>query len=100
MTLSIDTDIQRLKIAVVVPIYNAPAVVASCVQALLRFTHPDVMLVFVDDASTDTKIGPLLASLEKKRNVRVLRHSTNQGYTRDLLLYHYSEVQRHALPQH
>ena len=69
MTLSTHTDINRLKIAVVVPIYNAPAVVASCVDALLRFTHPNVKLIFVDDASTASQIGTLLASAEKKHNV-------------------------------
>lgn len=77
-------DLREIRCTVVVPVHDAAAAVAECLDALLRntrFGHGDRLLV-IDDASTTHDIAPLLASLEGKDGVTVVRQGTNLGYTR------------------
>ena len=40
------------KISIVVPVYNTEAYLPACVETLLRQTHTNLELIFVDDGST------------------------------------------------
>ena len=68
-------------VAVVVPVYNAPALVDAGLAALRAHTPPDVPLILVDDASTDAAIAPLLERHAVDARVRVLRNARNLGFT-------------------
>jgi GT2 family glycosyltransferase/glycosyltransferase involved in cell wall biosynthesis len=68
---------------VVVPVYNAPGDVETCIDAVLEHTGGDYRLIVLDDASPDPRIGELLRALEARRlpHVSVLRNERNLGFT-------------------
>jgi GT2 family glycosyltransferase len=72
----------REPIDVVVPVYNAAADVARCVDSVLEHTS-GYRLVLIDDGSTDTAIGTLFARLERLAlpQVTLLRNERNRGFT-------------------
>ncbi|ARJ69299.1 glycosyltransferase [Paracoccus contaminans] len=70
-------------VAVIVPVWNAADDVATCIERLERHTPPEVEVLFIDDASPDPAIAPLLAGAAARRPAtRVLRNAQNMGFTR------------------
>lgn len=69
------------KISVVIPVYNAEAFLAECVESVLAQDFPDFELLLVDDGSTDGsgKICDVFAARDPR--VRVF-HETNGGASR------------------
>ena len=72
-------DFRAPPVAIVVPVFNSPALVRRCIEAVLRFTR-GARLILIDDASTDPAIAPLLASYADRALVHGNPH--NLGYTR------------------
>jgi len=66
---------------IVVPAFNEAGTVAELHQRL-RAAYPTARVVFVDNGSTDGTLG----ILEKLDGVRLVRHSTNLGYGRSILV--------------
>jgi GT2 family glycosyltransferase len=67
----------KVRVSVVVPVFNQAAVTAQCLQALLREEACEI--VVVDDASIDAT-PDLLASHGNK--IQVVTHRTNAGFAR------------------
>jgi len=68
---------------VIVPIHDAYDNVARCIAALVAYTDDHHRIVLVDDASQDSRIGPLLADVALRHpNLEVRRQRTNLGYLR------------------
>src|SRR5258708_1351245 len=64
---------------IVLPVHNGATDVDRCLASLARW--PDVPVVIVDDASTDARIAPLLASFAASRaQVRILSLPDNRGF--------------------
>jgi GT2 family glycosyltransferase len=74
-------DVGARPVTVVVPVHDAPALVARCLDAVLAHTHGRARLVVIDDASPDPAIAPLLARYAPLAHVRVLRNAFNRGFT-------------------
>lgn len=74
-------DMATAEVAIVVPVYNAPAMVALCLDAVLAHTRGRARLIIIDDASTDAGIAPLLAHYEGLARIEVLRNEVNRGFT-------------------
>ena len=72
-------DFRAPPVAIVVPVFNSPALVRRCIEAVLCFTR-GARLILIDDASTDAAVTPLLASYADRAIVRV--SPNNLGYTR------------------
>jgi len=71
---------QRPRLSVVMPCYNEAATVRGIVEKVLRLPFA-LEVIVVDDCSQD-ETGILLAELSSNfSNIRVLRHSMNQGKT-------------------
>jgi GT2 family glycosyltransferase/glycosyltransferase involved in cell wall biosynthesis len=68
---------------VVVPVYNAPADLARCVESVLAHTRHPYRLVLIDDGSTDPAIGAYFAALARRSlpQVTLLANGANQGFT-------------------
>ncbi len=66
------------KVSVVVPVFNTEAYLPACIESLLRQTHGDLELLFVDDGSTDESPAILDAYAEKDPRIRVI-HKENGG---------------------
>jgi GT2 family glycosyltransferase len=72
----------RMPICVLVPVYNAPAEVARCLDALLAHTPESVSILLIDDASTELEVASCLAAAARDPRVTLMRNATNQGFTR------------------
>ena len=71
----------RREVAIVVPVYNAPAAVAACLDSVLAQTRGPARLIVIDDASPDPAIAPLLARYADRHGVTLLRNENNLGFT-------------------
>jgi GT2 family glycosyltransferase len=68
-------------VAIIVPVYGAPALVERCLDSVLAQTTGRARLIVIDDASPDAAIAPLLARYASRANVRVLGNEANRGFT-------------------
>ena len=66
------------KVSIIVPVYNTEAYLSDCVESLLRQTHVQLELIFIDDGSTDFSPAILDAFRAKDPRVHVL-HKQNAG---------------------
>lgn len=80
-TLPFGRDVGALEVAIVVPVFNAPAWVERCLAAVFAHTTGRARLIVIDDASTDPAIAPLLARLSGLERVCVLANDRNLGFT-------------------
>lgn len=72
-----------MTIDVVIPVYNAPADLAQCVDSVLARTTGDYRLILIDDASPDPAIATFFEALEARAlpNLKLLRNDENLGFT-------------------
>jgi glycosyltransferase involved in cell wall biosynthesis len=73
-----------IKVSVCIPLYRVEAYIERCARSLFEQTLQDgIEFIFVDDASPDASVARLEAVLEdypqRKAQVKILRHATNQG---------------------
>lgn len=74
-------------ITVVIAIHNAVDEVARCVNSVLEHTPEPHQILLIDDASTDSRIAPLLESFKQRSGqVRTVTNDTNRGYTNTINL--------------
>jgi GT2 family glycosyltransferase/glycosyltransferase involved in cell wall biosynthesis len=77
--------VTRVPVDIVVPVYNAAADLARCVDSVLRHTQGqgDWRLILIDDASTDPAIRHYFAALGLRGlpNVVLLANDANRGFT-------------------
>lgn len=71
----------RREVAIVVPVYDAPAAVQACLDSVLAQTAGAARLIVIDDASPDPAIAPLLAQYRGCRGVTLLANDRNRGFT-------------------
>src|SRR6185312_8870752 len=74
-------DCAAPEVAIVVPVYDAPAVVERCLDSVLEHTTGNARLIVIDDASPDAAIAPLLGRYATRANVSMLRNERNRGFT-------------------
>ena len=74
-------DVGAIEVAIVVPVYDAPASVERCLDSVLAHTTGRAQLIVIDDASPDLAIAPLLDRYASIGNVRILRNASNLGFT-------------------
>jgi GT2 family glycosyltransferase/glycosyltransferase involved in cell wall biosynthesis len=70
-------------IDIVIPVHNAVAELARCVDSVLEHASGDWRLVLIDDGSVDPAVRGYFAVLEARRQPRValLANERNQGFT-------------------
>ena len=68
-----------MKLAVILPSYNAENFIAECLESLLNQTFSDFCILAVNDASTDNTGKILEDYAEKDTRLRVYHFSENQG---------------------
>lgn len=78
---SFGTDVAAPTVSIVVPVFNAPDLVARCLASVIAHTTGKARLILIDDASSDAQIAPLLARFGRIPGVRVLRNDHNRGFT-------------------
>jgi GT2 family glycosyltransferase len=76
-----DVDCTAIEVAIVIPVYDAPALVERCIESVLAHTTGRARLIVIDDASPDPAIAPLLARYASRTGITVLRNEHNRGFT-------------------
>ncbi len=69
---------ERLKISVIVPVYNTLDCLKRCVDSIMRQSYENLELILVDDGSTDGS-GEFCNKLEKQDNRIRVYHKENGG---------------------
>ena len=67
---------------IIVPVFNAYDHIGPCLESVARTVPDDIPVVLLDDASTDSRIQPLLKAWvsEASHNRELITHSHNRGF--------------------
>lgn len=73
-----DTVICKIKVSLIVPVYNVEKYLEKCVQSIVRQSHDNIEIILIDDGSTDSSgvMCDYFANLDQR--VKVL-HKKNGG---------------------
>lgn len=69
-------------VSIIIPIYNTEKFLAESLQSALDQTYPDIEIILIDDASSDT--SPIIIEKFKKQYpemIHVIIHKENSGVT-------------------
>ncbi len=80
-TVPFGTDVAGTEVAIVVPVYNAPALVERCLASVAAHTSGHARLIVIDDGSSDAALAPLLQRWARLPRVSVLHNERNRGFT-------------------
>jgi GT2 family glycosyltransferase len=69
-------------VVIVVPIFNAAALTARCIESVMRWTSAPARLVLIDDASPEPDVAPMLMRYASRAGISIIRNASNLGYTR------------------
>lgn len=74
------------KVSIITPAYNAEQYITKAIQSAFSQTEPDIEIIIVDDASTDTTVKTIQAFSDQR--LRLLQNDTNRGisYSRNRAL--------------
>lgn len=82
---------EKIKISVIMPIYNAHEYLQECIHSVQRQTMRDVEILCVDDGSTDDSYKILKELQQSDRRIHIFRQSNQgAGAARNLALQHAS----------
>lgn len=72
-------NIDSIKVSILVPVFNADAYVARCLDSILELTHRNIEIVCIDDGSQDS--SPIILDEYAARNPSkvVVEHRGNSG---------------------
>lgn len=66
--------------SVIVPAFNAEALIGVCVNGVLSQTEPDFELILIDDGSTDNTLSVIQEYKKQDARIKVI-HQENKGHT-------------------
>ena len=69
------------KIAIILPIYNAPAALNECLKSLLNCTPASIRIIAINDASTDPEVANVLDAYSMAPNLDVYTNENNLGFS-------------------
>jgi glycosyltransferase involved in cell wall biosynthesis len=70
---------EPIHVSIVVPAYNAAETITQTLSSALQQTEPNLEVLVVDDASTDTTAGIAAQVAARDKRVRLLRQTVNRG---------------------
>lgn len=76
--MSYDIRGERMKISVIVPVYNSEKYVGRCVDSIIAQTYQNWELILVDDGSTDNSLSILQEYENHDSRIKVI-HQNNEG---------------------
>lgn len=81
---------ERLKVSVIVPVYNVEKYIAECITSILEQTYEQLELILVDDCSADNSFSICQSYAEKDARIVLLRNAVNSGvsFSRNHALEH------------
>ena len=76
----------KVKISIIVPVYNAEEYLDRCLHSVLDQEFPSFEVILVDDGSTDSSWKIIKELSERNRNIRGI--SFRRNYGKSAALYH------------
>ena len=71
---------QKIKISVIIPMYNTEKYIAQCLESLLNQTFRDYEVIVVDDCCTDNSVKITESFIPKfKGRLKIFHHKRNSG---------------------
>jgi glycosyltransferase involved in cell wall biosynthesis len=71
-------EMNKLRVSVIIPVYNSEKYLDKCVNSILNQTYKDIQIILVDDGSTDS--SPDICDMFSKKDNRVIAvHQRNGG---------------------
>lgn len=64
---------ERIKVSVIVPVYNAQRYLRQCMDSIIRQTLKEIEIICVDDGSTDSSPQILREYRERDTRIRIIR---------------------------
>ena len=61
----------KIKVSVVIPVYNSEKYLKTCVESLLNQTLKNIELIFINDGSTDNSLKILETYAQKHNHIRI-----------------------------
>ena len=72
---------QKYDVSIIVPVYNRAEIIKPCINSINSQTYDKSKweVIFIDDASTDSTVDTIDASIDKNINYRILRRPVGSG---------------------
>ena len=70
---------RRLKVSILVPVYNTERFLAECLDSLVGQTLKEIEIICINDGSTDGSLGILQRYAKDDKRIRIL-NKKNTGY--------------------
>ena len=88
---NIDHNIQRKKISVIIPAYNAEKTIARALDSIINQTLSSIEIIIYDDCSTD-KTVKIIKKYQQSVDIRLFesKHNVGQGKGRNIALQYAS----------
>lgn len=67
------------RVSVVIPFFKVESFIEDCIQSVLSQDHPDLEIIFVDDASPDQSRSIVERYLSKDDRISLVTHEQNRG---------------------
>ncbi len=71
--------IDKPKVSVILPVYNASRYLEQCIESLLSQTLSNLEIICVDDCSTDNSLNLLEGLRQKDNRIKIIKQSANLG---------------------
>ena len=69
----------KIKFSVIIPVYNAEKFISGALSSVLNQNYPDIEIICLDDASTDSSLAILQQWAQRDNRIRAISHTENQG---------------------
>lgn len=69
----------RVKISMIIPVYNIRDYIAKCLDSVCRQRYADIEILIVDDCSTDGSGDICDRYAREDKRIKVIRHTRNMG---------------------
>jgi GT2 family glycosyltransferase/glycosyltransferase involved in cell wall biosynthesis len=73
---------RRLRVSVIIPVYNAPEELEHCLASVVAQTGQQARIIVIDDASPDPRVAEVLRRFRRKAKLRIVTNRRNLGFTR------------------
>ncbi|MBW9235633.1 glycosyltransferase, partial [Leptospira santarosai] len=65
----------KVKISIIVPVFNAEMYIGRCIESLLKQTYTDFELILVNDGSIDNSRDICEAYAQKDKRIKVINNN-------------------------
>lgn len=77
-------NVQKIKVSIIIPVYNTEKFLPKCLDSLLAQTLKDIEIICVDDGSTDDSYQILLEHAQKDSRIKIIQQENlKQGAARN-----------------